>query len=61
MTQQPKETCQRTCRGPISEMIVAHAVWMVNDAWIFRHNANELCLIYVYGTYIHTTMHQETA
>jgi len=37
---------------PISEMVVAHAVWMVNDAWIFRHNANELCLIYVYGTYI---------
>ena len=46
---------------PISEMIVAHAVWTVNDAWIFRHNANELFLIYVYGTYIHSTMHQETA
>jgi len=39
---------------PISEMVVAHAVWTVNDAWIFRHNVNELCLFYVCGTYTYS-------
>lgn len=33
--------------SPITEMVVAHAVWTVNDAWVFRHNAMELFLIYV--------------
>lgn len=44
---------------PISEMVVAQVMWTVNDAWIFRYNANELCL-FMCVPHI-SSMHQETA
>ena len=39
MTQQPKETCQRTCRGPMYLVTILNALFEIqNVTWIKRSN-----------------------